>query len=128
MTLDELNEAKAIAEHLGLSGRELLEDTAAALSECNGIGAEWMGFMTGALSKLHPACAVAAHIHDLRYHKGGGEADRLRADAEFLGNCVILVYATYRGYDPRRYIGLFCAIKFFFLVRSGGILSWRKSN
>ena len=124
MTLSELNEAKETAERLGLSGRELLEDTDTALSECNGIGAEWMGFMAGIVSKLHPACVVAAHIHDLRYHIGGNEIDRLRADAEFLANCLILIYDSYKWYDARRYIALHTAIRFFFIVRTGGRFSW----
>lgn len=127
MTENELQDAREVAELLDLSGRELLDDTAAALAECNGVGAEWMGFVAGVISKLHPSCVIAAHIHDLRYYYGGTETDRLRADAEFLANCVILAYAAYKWYDPRRYAALLCAVKFFFIVRSGGEFSWKGS-
>ena len=124
ITLEDVNKMRAEAERLQLSGRELLNNTELVMSECNGIGAEWMGFMAGVISKLHPSCVIAAHIHDLRYYIGGDEIDRLRADAEFLANCLILIYCRYKWYDPRRYIALHTAIKFFFLVRTGGRFSW----
>lgn len=124
MTENDVVSMRTEAERLQLSGRELLENSAMVIEECNGIGAEWMGFMAGVISKLHPSCVIAAHIHDLRYYIGGDEIDRLRADAEFLANCLILIYDSYKWYDPRRYIALHTAIKFFFLARIGGRFSW----
>jgi hypothetical protein len=125
MTTDELTRAKEEAQRLGLSGGELLENTSLALSECNGTGPQWLGLLAGVLSAIHPAMVTASHIHDLRYYYGGTEADRKRADGEWLTNCILVALDLYRWYDPRRYYVIHTAVKYYHLIRLGGGLSWK---
>ena len=50
---------------------------------CNGVGGEGSA-LTPALTWAYRNYQATAAIHDLRYHLGGSEADRERADREFL--------------------------------------------
>lgn len=52
---------------------------------CNGVGGEGSA-LTPALTWAYRNYQATAAIHDLRYHLGGSEADRERADREFLSN------------------------------------------
>lgn len=121
-TYDEVIEKYEEAERLDLSGYELLEDSAIAVKECNGIGANWMPtWMRVTISTLCPSIVLAADIHDLRYYNGGTEADRLRADTEFLTN-VELIALDYN--ILRRWIVRSTGQKMYELLRSFGRWAW----
>lgn len=103
-TLTEIEQKSAMARRLGLSGAELLEDTEAVQRSCNGIGADWMpGWARDVATAVSPSLVIVADIHDIRYSRGGTEADRAFADEEFLQNG-LRIAARFGWYDPRRYI------------------------
>lgn len=119
---DEVIEKYEEAKRLDLSGYELLEDSAIAVKECNGIGADWMpGWLRVTISTLCPSIVLAADIHDLRYYYGGTEADRLKSDAEFLTN-VELIAMDYN--ILRRWIVRSTGKKMYELLRSFGGFAW----
>ena len=102
------------AELYKLSGRELLmersDDELSAI--CNGIGAQWTDGLSingttfsDFLNRLWPNWIVAACIHDVRYHLGGTEKDRQKADQEMRDNCNTVTFAQYSVFDVRRWRG-----------------------
>lgn len=112
------------AERLELSGRELLADTKTALVECNGVGAKWMGLFCGIFSALNPALVIPSAIHDMRYHIGGTEADRLKADAEWIANAMICIDDRYNWYNPLRYLLRWKVPKYYEALRAMGVWAW----
>jgi hypothetical protein len=107
------NALRRQAELYGLSGRELLHRPDAELAAtCNGLGAQWMDgvsvcgvTLSDFFNSLWPNWIVCGAIHDVRYHLGGTEADRKRADEEFRDNCRKVVAAQYNLFDIRRWRG-----------------------
>ena len=128
-TLGKICEKRQLSAQLELSGRELLDDSKMAQVVCNGIGAAWMwDNLREVVSALNPALVLAADIHDLRYEEGGGYDDRLKADREFLENCLKLAAHYYGWYDPRRYRARKQARKFYGILRVFGAIAWKNGR
>lgn len=125
MTPTEILKLRFDAERLELSGRELLENTELVLTECNGVGAQWMGLFCGILSALNPALVLPSMIHDLRYYYGGSADDRRKADAEWLANAMICIDDRYNWYNPLRYILRWKAPKYYEALRAMGVWAWK---
>ena len=128
MTPHEITEALREAIRLKLAGWELLLDTERAVAECNGIGAAWMGGLCDVITAINPAFLVPSMIHDIRYYIGGNEADRRRADDEFLSNCLIAIHDRYGWYNPFRYIYRHKALRYYDLLRTAGKAAWHGEN
>ncbi len=124
ISLEEVEKIRSEAERLQLSGRKLLNDTKLVIDECNGVGAEWMGFVCGVVSTLNPALFIPSCIHDLRYHHGGSDAERLAADAEWLANSMISIDDRYGWYNPMRYIMRKKASRYYNALRTAGSWAW----
>ena len=128
-TDDEVIQKIVDAEYCRLSGRKLLLDRAAVKLECNGIGAEWMpASVRKGLGKLHPSLVLAADIHDRRYAIGGTSSDREAADQEFRDNCIRIIKARYRWFDPRRLLLKRQAWRYYHLLRLFGSLAWNDTG
>jgi hypothetical protein len=124
MKIFELEKIRATAERLKLSGRHLLDNTELCLAECNGIGAEWMGWFCKLLTRLFPVFLVASAIHDIRYYIGGGWQDREAADREFYANSLVLIEDKYHRYNPVRYVAEAVAKRFYYILRASGFVAW----
>lgn len=124
LTENDVVSMRAEAERLQLSGRELLENSALVMEECNGTGAEWMGMICGVIDTLNPAFTLPSCIHDLRYFIGGSDSDRANADREWLNNALVCVNDRYDWYNPMRYWERAKARKFYLALRSAGLLAW----
>lgn len=124
MEVFELEKIRATAERLKLSGRHLLADTDLCLSECNGIGAKWMGFFCKLLTWLFPVFLVPSAIHDIRYYIGGGWQDREAADREFYVNSLVSIDDEYGRFNPLRYICHKIARRFYYILRASGFVAW----
>lgn len=113
------------ASSYGLSGAELLEDPAVVHAECNGIGPEWFpAWLRWSISAICPSLVLAADIHDIRYAIGGNGNDRLRADAEFLANVVIIAAARYRYFPPLRRLVECLGFRMYRVLRFAGGKAW----
>ena len=127
-TKEELQHKYEVAVNLGLSGAELLKHPKAQKA-CNGIGAQWMwDSLRELLGKFNPALVLAADIHDVRYELGGSDADRKKADDEFLANALICADAEYCWINPFRYRARKQARKFYFILRVTGGKAWRDAQ
>ena len=127
ITIEDVEKMRAEAERLQLSGRELLNDSELVISECNGTGAKWMGFICGVIDAFNPAFTLPSWIHDLRYFNGGSDAQRKSADDEWLDNALICVNDRYGWYNPYRYIERAKARRFYFALRTAGELAWNSA-
>ena len=124
-TLEDAARLYREAKTLGLSGAELLSDPAAVVRDCNGIGADWMpAGMRDLCTKLNPVMELAACIHDRRYAIGGVSPGRNFADAEFLGNVQTSIEHKYRWYDPRRYIAMNRAVRYYAYLNTFGAIAY----
>lgn len=113
----------------GLSGAELLSDPAAVQRDCNGIGPEWFPcWMRWAITALCPSLVLAADIHDRRYSIGGDRNARLQADAEFLGNIVVIADRRYRYFPPLRRLVECLGFRMYRILRYTGEKAWKEVN
>lgn len=115
ITAETIKQARATAERLNLSGRELLYlDDSYIIKSCNGIGPDaWPVWLRDAVSIMYRSFAVPAMIHDLRWQQ---EKDAFSWDAmaerhfpafresndEFFRNC-LKVANSYSWFNPLRY-------------------------
>lgn len=128
MTEQEAHEKYLLARRLALSGYWLLRDTARAARECNGIGPEWApAWLRTAIDTMCPNLVVVADIHDIRYFIGGTDADRQRADAEFLANGYAVAEACHKWYSPGRYVAEFLVRRMHRALRLGGGKAWTEA-
>ena len=128
MTSQKIKFAFEKARDLKLSGYILLADIDTAKKQCNGIGAAWMGGLCDVISAMNPAFLIPSMIHDMRYFLGGTEADRKRADDEFLANSLICVDDRYNWYNPCRYIFRNKAHSYHACLRATGKSAWRDAD
>ncbi len=129
MTEQEAHEKYLYARRLKLSGYWLLRDTERAARECNGIGPEWApAWLRWIIDHLFPNLVVVADIHDIRYFIGGTEADRQRADAEFLANGYTVAEACHAWYSPGRYVAEFLVRRMHRALRLGGGKAWKEAK
>ena len=109
----------------GLSGADLLSDPAAVQRDCNGIGPDWFpAWLRWSITALCPSLVLAADIHDRRYSIGGNGNDRLRADAEFLANIVVIADRRYRYFPPLRRLTECLGMKMYRILRFTGGKAW----
>ncbi len=109
-----------LARAAGLDGWERLLDPRARTC-CNGIGAAWMpAGVRATVTAFNPALEIVADIHDIDYEIGGTEADRRAADQRFLENGIKMAKYKYAWYDPRRYLVIKQAKKFYAILRLFG--------
>ena len=129
MTEQEAKEKYLLARRLALSGYWLLRDTERAARECNGIGPEWAPeWLRTAIDTMCPNLVVVADIHDIRYFIGGTDADRQRADAEFLSNGYIVAEACHAWYSPGRYVAEWLVRRMHRALRLGGGKAWTEAK
>lgn len=121
MTLQQLEQCRVEARKLWLSGWWLLNSDR-CLTECNGIGALWMGFLCKLLNFLMPSFVTASAIHDMRYFLN--EGDRHHWDDEFETNCRAVLRDRYGRCNTVRYVGYWLARRLRVALTIGGEIAW----
>ena len=127
-TKEEIDKLFKTAVLAGLDGTDAAadcsyEEIAAAY---NGIGPEWLpekvrAKITAYLGVFEPA----ALIHDIRYQKADGSADRFhQANYELRDNCFRLAEYSFPWYSWRRYAAYLAAIKMFEACENFGSVAY----
>lgn len=109
MTIEQAKATIARAMDLGLSGAWFMHELGPerVARACNGIGPEsWPATARAVLNRWLGTFDVCAAGHDCRfeYDNDGGDAKFRQANDELERNCLIVADATYRWYNPLRYI------------------------
>ena len=117
------------ARDYGLSGYRLLSNAETVMTECNGIGADWMpSCMRTLCTKLNKVMEIPAAIHDRRYVLGSTNTDRQSADSEFFTNCSKIIMHEYAWWNPWRYIMLRRAMRYTTYLHVFGSVAWEEAK
>lgn len=128
-TLKEIAALRQKCETLRLAGREILEKYSDTELQkiCNGIGPalfpEWVRKI---IRIIHPPLEPTAMIHDVEWYESDGEYDTFFwSNHRFEDNGIRVAFATYRWYDPRRYITMWRAHHLAMCCQWGGWLAYQ---
>ena len=128
-TREQIEQAFNEAKRLRLWNADKLEDIDRAVEVCNGIGAEWMpAIMRDLADALSPVMVLPSMIHDIEYHIGGDDHDRLAADVTFYTNVLFCIEEKYNWYNPLRYIMYFRARRYYEYLRTAGGQAFNKKE
>ena len=123
--IEELVKRAVLAD---LDGVEFIQDCSYAelAAAYNGIGPEWLpGALREKVTKYLALFEPAALIHDMRYAKADGSADRFHhANLELRDNCLRLCDYTFSWYSWRRYAGYLAALKIFDACENFGTVAY----
>ena len=128
-TLKEIAALRQKCVELRLEGREILEKYSDAELQkiCNGIGP---GYFPAAarktVDKLHPSLKPVAVVHDVEWYESDGEYDSFFwSNRRFEDNGIRVAFATYKWYDPRRYLVCWRSHRFAMCCQFGGWLTYQ---
>lgn len=128
-TREQIEQAFNEAKRLRLWNAELLADFDRAAEVCNGIGADWMpAIMRDLADALSPVMVLPSMIHDIEYHIGGDDHDRLSADVTFHTNVLFCIDERYGWYNPLRYIMRYRAGRYYDYLRAFGGLAFNRKG
>ena len=128
-SLEEIAALRQKCIALELEGREILDKYSDTELQtiCNGIGPDlFPDWMRKIVSDIHPSLQVVAFIHDVEWYESDGEYDSFFwSNRRFVDNGIRVAFATYKWYDPRRYIVCWRANRLARCCHFGGWLAYQ---
>ena len=127
-TKEEIDKLLETAVLAGLDGTDAVSDCSyeEIAAAYNGIGPEWLPEKVRAkITAYLGIFEAAALIHDIRYQKADGSADRFhQANYELRDNCFRLAEYSFPWYSWRRYAAYLAAIKMFEACENFGSVAY----